>query len=536
MSFKISKHSIAPSNSSSWTVLDTVLSGLLFALALYLYFVQLNSPMVWESDETKAYLNFFPPTPGLYMFSRDAIILFKSFTAPYYVNAFFGLFSSMLIFGIVRMLYSHRFAMLVALAYITLDLPLAYARILFYSTLVTFFALLAIWLFLKAEKLNKPWLYILAGFCQGMMLMMHPSAYASVLGVGLGLMFLKFSHNPYESTNAWWLYPILAFLGFVAAILLVDHCFFMPIDSMNRSYFVHMGYHQQNSSTELYAGAMGWNAIKHAYSALINSELRSPERLIRHAIVYIGILSSISFAWRSKDKKALGLMLISIATLVIIFTAGLFNKHTVFLRHYTVIAMSISFCIAYSLAGLFSSRRNGLKIAAVILALVYFTMSGISSYKIAHSLLSLDDIDSYLHEQNIEKKDIVTAFYTINRLHNYLEGSISTHTPTIKKGHNSPPDWEKIFYSYLTGQHHYYISSGIGGEHIRPALKDVIIKYTEPLQTWRHPHDNPYLTRQSKDGLTMSLYRIEDLLATYKRLKVALDIQQSRSIAGKNVK
>jgi len=510
-----------------------------FAAAAYLYLSHLSGATPFNGDENRVYhFTYFAPLK--YFICSPFTHLFQSQDAPYYVMAVFGLANTSLMFVLVRLLYPARYAWAAAVFYLLYDFPLGFAKVLYYSSIITCFVLCSIILFILAVRRRSWLLLFLAGSMPGLMVTTHISSYAPA-----GALVCLFVYWAWREIPCRQFSPLTVLLvcacggaaafGCVEAYIYARYAHqpgmdYTPYISSLFSYRIQMddfiGTNNGPAGVlKIFSRTWHWARLHPV----------DPGQLFRTAVIYSVSIAAASLIIRKKDERGRGLVFFLALGLGTYLLNTALNFHVVQPRMLTWISVPVSFLAGWLVIGIWERRstRTG-KILLAVAALYLLSASG-KCLAITRSVPSVNEMRAYFREHGIKNSEITTFYHSLNDYKDYRSGNKTQYVPAIEcKDERLRNEqiffhihWPMIYKLYKSGKIKYYLSSGIldlayVGKY-DPFLKDI-----KPIMKWgNHPNLNTHFYREAPREIPpIKLYRLDDIFSDPKnqmRLKAILE-------------
>ncbi|MBF0254241.1 MAG: hypothetical protein HQL11_03860, partial [Candidatus Omnitrophica bacterium] len=470
----------------------------LLAVGAWLLFGGLSGAIIHQSDETKAVLNYFPASPGLFCLARPWVVRFGTFDAVYYLNAALALGNVAWVYLWVRASFRTRVAVLTGWAYLLMDLPLAHARVLNYSTAVCFFVFGSAVCFMAGQKSRNLLLYCASGASGAMALLMHPAAFVPLLALGTWIAWTLWGMKASRQGLTRGILGTVCMAGsFLGVAALVDFFYYRKMNAVflashhyegSASYFAHAWYHAQHSIAGPFADLIGIAGLKRLLWNIIGGTPPEPAVLLVHAIAIGAVIYGLLLAVRTRNHPAFGMYMFAAAFGVPV-ALSLLGWQNITPRHFTAISAVLAFSVGYTLDHSLG-RGPQIRTLGVLLALVFLVLSAVRAAEIRTSVPSWNTVESFMAERGIPKTQILTNFTNFNRLEDFRQKNIARPVPIIWENGLKRIDWQNVFAAYLAGRARYLLAPGLDPEDWRAESTDPLLEATAPLATWPHPLSN----------------------------------------------
>lgn len=496
-----------------------ILAAALAGFAAYCYLSHLAGALGANSDENRAY-HFQLLTPFLYFLSKPLIQWFRSFDPPYYIQGVTGLAGILLTVLIVRRVVSPAAGWIAAVFLVLYDYPLAYAKLLYYSTPQYFFLALATVLFLRANRLGSRWLYGLAGVSIGMMILVNASG---IIPAALLTVFFLVCHH-FQIFHP-------SKISFIQALALLTAGSLLAFGAFEACLTIWYGLHPSLERMSFFKSAVGYAAVTPDFYTLGFSYVRNQITDIasrafsraeggwfRSSFVLLAVVAGGVLALIRREKRAAlfaGLLTCGIAGVLLL---TLLNVQPFFERTLMWTVLPITVLAAYAVETVWR-RTAGFKRGLFAVALAVYGFFGVQKcLAVTHATFSVNPILRTLEERGIPKHRVVTTF-PISGYDLYRPGQRTKDTPLlvsrdpvlIAQGKSHMIYWPPVYAEFRKGTVGYYLSSGIGGLLSEVGETDSLLKSVRPLAEWDHPSSNRHLYAGQRPA-TIRLYDLGDVL------------------------
>lgn len=465
---------------------------LALALGAFLHFRNLDNAIFLDEDEARPF-QLLNSGPLIYLICSPIFDIFLTQASVFYIVAFLGFFSIVLIYFIFRFSLDNRSAIYATLIYAVFPLRIDYARTLYPAIFVEFFFLLAfLFAYLSLLK-RKAWLMVPVGIFSACILFGHYFGYALIFGIIMFILLFYFTQKrAMQDFNL--LGSILRFvLGFLLAYFFLEKVLLM-IDS---NYF----YIQKIISFYGFEIASAKYYIKElpAFIKTIVSRITlSTQSLIIAAVSAIALIFGFLIAFR---KKKLNILLFSVpyisGTSLFILLASL-QYHSIKERHFVWLVSLFSLLAAFLAIRLWERFQGKVKIIIGAFYIFFLGLLFLESYQVTVETYKNTEIISWLENNNIMKKEVLTYWnlftpkdkgkFNISPIPIYFEDRKLTNDPLwFIRDAKFRIYWPMIILAYQLGKCKYIITSGISSKFTlgedEPFLQDVT-----PLKSWLHPY------------------------------------------------
>lgn len=520
-------------NRAQWAVAGTwILVVVLIGTGLYLYYSNLSGAMPSCTDENRM-LHYVGHSPLLYLIASPFVKFFKRHDMAFYLMATYGFLNCILIFFLFRMIFGQRIAFLGSCFYLFFDYALSYSKQLYYATMHTTYALIALLLFIFAIRKGRAGFCFLAGISSSLMIMTNVSAYAFVAAFCVFMAVYRYADPAARSDISFKKCLLYYGAGLIVSLLAIEA--YLQFAYPGNSFFQSLlGY--KKSVHAVPSNTLGYENLGRRLHTFITSTLKSGSQLFRNIFVFFTLVFTGVVAIFQKDKKILSFFLMSAAGFACLVFFSILRFHTAIFRYF--VWHSILFALCFSFTTIYFVRHKN-KFCALLSGCavgLYFILAAIQCHHITWSLQSYDDINAFIEEKGISRNRIAT-FFPLLQSGKRGVGDRTVALPVIKTAEGVHPldggvnyriHWPLVLAAYRKGLVQYCLTSGYG-DLVTLGRDEGVLKDVAPVASWPHPTTNRYLHIDPlPQDFTIDLYALSDIAKKVQALRTLQALQETQ--------
>jgi len=459
-------------------------------LVLYFYLGRLSGAICASNDELRAFhFDYFVPV--VYLICNSLAHWLRNQDAPFYAGGVAGLANAFLVGLLAARLAGRRAGIIACLFYLFYDLPFTFAKQLYYSTYVVFFALVAV-LGLTSRRFRLPARFV-AGACLALLFFTHVSSYALIAIIGLFALIQDAGRFKSDRTRSA-LSPIFLLGGTLSLYALLEGLLRFKARQLG---LVPVSYGSWlsgfGSETASFMGAKtGVRQFALFFQTLwAHLSSTSPTNALRDVFVAMMCVVGIGVSFKKRDKNLMTLAGATASILALFALGVVVGLHPLELRHLVWLAAPVSVFFAVACLRLWKSVKT--KWVLILTLLLYSFLALAKTYAVTVSLPSADPINAYFRENNIAK-ETVAASLPINTYTDYETGRYALSIPYLYDERNPGLSlhWKALQAGFYSGRIRYLLASASFGASGSSA-EDAILLLFKPLKTWQlDPLGNPH--------------------------------------------
>ncbi|MDD5069497.1 MAG: hypothetical protein PHV17_02115 [Candidatus Omnitrophica bacterium] len=482
---------------------------LLFSLLIgfFLHFRNLKDAVCLYPDEVRAF-TLMPSGPMIYLLSHPLFKIFSRINAPYYLIAVLSVLSIGLLYWLVKNVFNASIAGYTVLIYTLLPFRIHYSRILYPAVFVDFFLLLLLLSLYYSLIRTKPYLILLSGLLSSCLIFIHPMTYAELCALLITIITTTIAEKEKANYNRLFKLSLIYIAALILSFLLLEKLFILIKSDYIYSKQL-LGFHHEVKSGIIRDG----NRVVELIKTILTITTHSLGSFYRTLTILFSIVIGLIFAFKDKDRKFIYTSVFFISGLTVFITMASLKLHETHLRHFVWLSPFFSLSLAYVLL----KTKTDKKIIYSLL-FIFLVSSAVKSFKLTEETFTTNGIKTWLKQNNIEKKEIITFLM----LQSPKDKTSAAQIPCRNREHwysiypkKQEILWPYVYAAYKQNLIKYIIPSGPGtlaylGED-DPMLDDLT-----PVKKWLHPNwkfKNRFANQDFENPVFIKVYSLNDVFS-----------------------